>query len=398
MQIVQDQPQGQPSLQESVYLQEEYELERLTIEIVKVSGETLSHRIVPIRELLPRRGPDVNEDVLLVKFLVQEAGFYQINIKYEEEHVPGSPFSTPFNPAALDPEKTQFLRDSPILIVPIGEVLPVCIRPMDRYGNECNFGDVDPNLFNFQLFQIDSNGGAGSKIPVDYMIFNFTREIKKIVTEFMTEPFEETLEVRMETEVFQPGIYQGVVIYSGVVIQNGTFDVVTLSQEENATLKTIMSNNPASKYHEAKIISIGQELQKKSRQVYVYVASKTLTIKEFYFAGLIPFRLATYRILPATKLQILPPLNLTTPSNAHSLEISDRIQPNIVLEMENCRLVIAMFALFLKQRLGGSESFENKQKFFYEELKASKEVMRTTTIVLAINRSAIVNSVSISSA
>jgi hypothetical protein len=57
-----------------------------------------------------------------------------------------------------------------------------------------------------------------------------------------------------------------------------------------------------------------------------------------------------------------------------------------------------MFALFLKQRLGGNESFENKQKFFYEELKTSKDgILRHggTSLMLSINRSSILNSVSL---
>jgi hypothetical protein len=74
------QPQSQPSLRESVFLQEEYNLDELSIDIVKVSEP--NQRVTPIRELLPR-GPQAKEDVLLVKFCVQESGFYQINVFYQ---------------------------------------------------------------------------------------------------------------------------------------------------------------------------------------------------------------------------------------------------------------------------------------------------------------------------
>jgi len=57
--------------------------------------------------------------------------------------------------------------------------------------------------------------------------------------------------------------------------------------------------------------------------------------------------------------------------------------------------MMAMFALFLKQRLGGCESFANKQKFFYAELKASREnLMRTSITILNVQRTSLVNSVS----
>jgi hypothetical protein len=63
-----------------VFLQEEYNLDELSIDIVKVSEP--NQRVTPIRELLPR-GPQAKEDVLLVKFCVQESGFYQINVFYQ---------------------------------------------------------------------------------------------------------------------------------------------------------------------------------------------------------------------------------------------------------------------------------------------------------------------------
>ncbi|XP_021965341.1 apoptosis-resistant E3 ubiquitin protein ligase 1 [Folsomia candida] len=390
LEIVQHVSQPEPSLQESVYLQEEYNLDRLSIDIVKVSGSVSTHhtspRVPPIRELLPRP-PSASEDTLLVKFLVQEAGFYQINILYEDAHVPGSPFPIPFNAAELDPEKTVALRESPIVLSISGDILSMYISPKDRYGNECNFGDVDPALFHFSLLQLDD---GHHPVLVESIVFNFSREIKKILGAPFDEPYEETLEVRLDVEIFLPGVFLASISYNGILIGNGTFDLVTLSPDEHNNLRSLISNNPGARFHEAKLLSSGQDLQKKPRQVYIYVAAKVLTIKEFYL-GILPFRLAVFRILPATKVKLL---SYNVERRQNILEISDRTQPKIVLEIEptTSRIVLAMFALFLKQRLGGSESFENKQKFFYEELKSSKDVLRTTTSVLSINRDSILNS------
>jgi hypothetical protein len=367
-------------------------MDKLSIEIVKVSTPPLSGHITPIRELLPRAaGQDANEDVLLVKFLVQESGFYQIVVLYEEEHVEGSPFPTPFNPSHLDSEKTLCLRESPIALSIAAEFLTIGIRPRDRYGNECNFGDVDTTKFAFELYQAHETVGDQSK--VETVVYNFKREIKKVLTEF-AESFEETLEVRLEAEIIQAGIFHGVISYDGTVIQNGAFDVVVLLPNEHNVLRSIMSENPGSKYHEARLVQVGSEFQKKTRQVFVYVASKTLTIKEFYLIGLFPYRIATFRILPATKVQVLM-VNLEAATT--SIAISDRIQPKITLEMDtnSSRILMAMYALFLKSRLGGSEAFENKQKFFYEELKNARDGVRTTSLMVSIQRPTIVNSVSI---
>lgn len=130
---------------------------------------------------------------------------------------------------------------------------------------------------------------------------------------------------------------------------------------------------------QAKLHTFSGELQKKPRQVYVYVSAKQVAVKEYYF-GLIPSRVATYRVLPVTKVNfskvststlknyityLLNPivvhlqfkLVVSASENGNCLvSISDRTQPTLVLDMDikSCRIAMALFALFLKQRLGMS--------------------------------------------
>ncbi|ODN05808.1 Apoptosis-resistant E3 ubiquitin protein ligase 1 [Orchesella cincta] len=392
LQVVQNEPADLPSLQESVYLQGDYNLTSLKIEILKESTSSSSQiRIEPVTEFLPRNPQDANAtcDVLLVSFHVQEAGFYHIHVLYDNEHLAGSPFPAPFDPAPLDAEKTLCLREAPIILSVSAEIMNISVRPLDRFGNECNFGDVDPDKFHLKV--TDGSDDENSNQNVDTVIFNFTREIKRRFCS-VSGNVEEHFEVQLEMELFQPGVFVGAITYDGTVIQNGTFDIIVLSPDEHSVLREILNNNPGTRYQEAKLHSVGGEVQKKSRQVYVYISAKIIAVKEYYF-GLIPSRVATYRVLPVTKFKLVT--NVPEQGSTCLVSISDRTNPSLVLDMDvtSCRIAMAMFALFLKQRLGGSESFPNKQKFFYEELKSGKDAnFRTSTTCIYIQRANLINS------
>lgn len=221
----------------------------------------------PIRELLPRTGGSLaTEDVLLVKFLVQESGFYSINILYEACHVPGSPFPVPFNPGELHAPKTVVIGrgDSPLIGEAGGEVpLAVVISPRDRYGNECNYGDVNPDSFRFRLWrQGVKNGADSSGDSEEAILYNFSRSIKKTLAGECG--WEENLEVRLDLEIFAPGVFQGGISYDAEIIGGGTLDFVVLSREEHETLRNHLgAGSPASaKYYEGKLLSIGKLLAK----------------------------------------------------------------------------------------------------------------------------------------
>lgn len=195
--------------------------------------------------------------------------------------------------------------------------------------------------------------------------------------------------IRFESEIFAPGIFKGLITYDGKQIGSGSFDIITLSSEEHYILKEMLKRaTTGTVYHEAQLKSMNNELFKKQKTVYIYISPKLVTVKEFYL-GFIPSRLSTYRVLPATKVQLL-----FTNSGQSTFTIYDRIQPNLKLEMDTTsfRLSLALYAHFLQEKLGGSESFENKQKFFYEELRNAREDKNRLFIGLRIDRKNLVES------
>lgn len=241
-----------------MYLQGDYNLANLKIEISKESGGlSLPVRIEPVTEFLPRNPQDNNStcDVLLVSFHVQEAGFYQIQVLYDNEHLSGSPFPAPFDPAPIDPEKTMCLREAPTIVSISAEIINISIRPLDRFGNECNYGDVDPERF--QLRVVNGSEDADTSETVDTIVFNFTREIKRRLTGGLAGNVEEHFEVQLEMELFQPGFFFGTITYDGTLIQNGGFDIIVLSSDEHTVLREILNNNsPGTRYQEVFTIMI----------------------------------------------------------------------------------------------------------------------------------------------
>lgn len=81
----------------------------------------------------------------------------------------------------------------------------------------------------------------------------------------------------------------------------------------------------------------------------------------------IPKRVATFRLCPSTKFHFLPQL----PTHVHGpiFIIDDGSQPKIELASRDRSIIAATFTHFLLKNIGGSETFKDKQDFFYHEVR-----------------------------
>ncbi|CAG7727095.1 unnamed protein product [Allacma fusca] len=325
--------------------------------------------------------------VLIVKFTVKQAGMYQCDVRYRNSNILGTPIFKHFHAGHLDPECTAFQRKSPAILCVTEVPFYGIIEPKDRHGNLCQIQDVDMNMFKVEITEVQKSKKGMLVEPVTY---SFSQEFNDWG---IAQP-----SVRLQLEIFLPGTFSGTIFYNGTVIRNGNFDITCLTTQENDKLKAILSDNPGAMYHEANLLYVGLETENiplkstKTRKVYVYVGPQVLSVKEYYF-GIIPTQLASYRVLPATRI------NLVTLKGKNDsigvISFSDRSQPKILLQMDIGlgRIVIALFQYFLQQRLGGSESFENKQRFFHQELrKVVSEKYRPSATVLNIKRNDLIDS------
>ncbi|XP_046612589.1 apoptosis-resistant E3 ubiquitin protein ligase 1 isoform X2 [Neodiprion virginianus] len=288
----------------------------------------------------------------VVKFTVRHAGQYRIAVLIGSCHVHGSPFVKNFLPGPPDANKTVFVRQSSTVVCTSGVAHSMAIEPRDEYDNLCIFSNTDnPTVgYHVAISQIGSVVEEGSVVDCNVQL------------EYDCPNQRICLRVSFPKE----GCYHATVSLAGLQLHNGDFDIIVLSSSD-ATLvhKNVASKNPHICY-EAKLMGMQGEHYSKPRKVFCYVSPKQLTIKE-YLLKFIPKRLVTFRLCPSTKFHFETSNNQYLGYDAFSID--DGCQPPVEL-ISRCRNVIAAtFTQFLLKNIGGSETFKDKQDFFYHEVR-----------------------------
>jgi hypothetical protein len=80
--------------------------------------------------------------------------------------------------------------------------------------------------------------------------------------------------------VHKPGIFRGHILYDETPISNGQFDILSITTNESSAMNEIANNNPAWVSHQAVLIGVGEELQKKLRTVFLYISPKLFYCQE----------------------------------------------------------------------------------------------------------------------
>lgn len=327
-----------------------------------------TRRVATVSEL---GGPDPSQaNVAVVKFTVRHAGQYRIAVLIGSYHVQGSPFVKNFLPGPPDPNKTQFLKHSSIVVCTAGLSHSLTIEPRDEFNNLCQFKKNENPVegYSISIKEIGScePGSCNSTLEYD----EFTRRINMVV-KFATE-----------------GCYHATISLNNVQLHNGDFDIIVLSSAD----ATLVHKNVASKNHEicyeARLLSVQGEHLHKAKRVYCYVSPKQLVIKEFLLK-FIPKRLVTFRLCPSTKF------NFQRDNNQHTwptFTVDDGCQPRIELASRDRNVIAATFTHFLLKNIGGSETFKDKQDFFYHEVRKFHQKHHHEKIQIKIHRDKILES------
>lgn len=128
-----------------------------------------------------------------------------------------------------------------------------------------------------------------------------TNSILNAISPLSSTNTVETGKIYLLTRFSDPGVFHGTLSYEGKPVQNGKFDIIVLNTAEAAAVQKNVAAKSANAYYEAKLLSIGNDVQNKVRKVYLSVTSKQLVIKE-YFLKVLPIRVATFRLSPNTKV------------------------------------------------------------------------------------------------
>ncbi|XP_062549284.1 apoptosis-resistant E3 ubiquitin protein ligase 1 isoform X2 [Armigeres subalbatus] len=312
-----------------------------------------TRKIITISELGSPTDPN-NANIAKVKFTVRTAGQYKISVLIGSSHIAGSPFLKTFIPGPMDARRSRLIRPASTVVCCAGAPTFLHIEPRDEHGNTCQFTPECDPIKGYKIDIFDLNGKHNDKY-CNAITLSYDKVNSRIS---LTALFPE------------PVCLRAIISYETLPIPNGEFDIIVLSSSDT----TLVHKNIASRKHnicyEAKLFGIfGQQRWSKPRKVLCYVGPKQVTIKEMILK-IIPKRIATFRLCPSTKFHFLPPSNLQVNNNHGAIFIiDDGCQPKIELASKERNVIAATFTHFLLKNIGGSETFKDKQDFFYHEVR-----------------------------
>ncbi|XP_076173737.1 apoptosis-resistant E3 ubiquitin protein ligase 1 isoform X5 [Ptiloglossa arizonensis] len=318
----------------------------------------------------------------VVKFTVRHAGQYQIAVLIGSCHVHGSPFLKNFLPGPPDPNKTVFVRHSSTVVCTAGIVHSMTIEPRDEYDNLCVFGPGDKPTEGYQV-NITQIGSASEKSAVTNCSIQLDYD-------------SPNQKVRLKVSFPRGGCYHATVSSAGLQLQNGDFDIIVLESDVARMVHSNVASKDPNICYRARLLGMQGERFSKPKKVFCFISPKQLTIKE-YVLRIIPKRLVTFRLCPSTKVSLTssPDIESLQVRNGHtagcnntkrcvfqfhfdtnnqyngydSFSIDDGCQPPVELISPYRDVIAAAFTLFLLKNIGGSETFVDKQDFFYHEVR-----------------------------
>nr|CAH7730434.1 unnamed protein product [Callosobruchus chinensis] len=322
-------------------------------------------------------------NVAKVKFTVRHAGQYKVSVTVAERHVAGSPFAATFVAGPPCAQRTHVLRHCSTVVCTANIAQVVYVEPRDEYGNVCRFEAKDNPVEGYAI-NIAQLGLKSPELPLDA-----TGDEENCSTNL--EYDWESQRVMVQLKFVQEGCYHATIFYRGTELHNGDFDIIVL----NSIDSTLVHKNVASKNHnvcyEAKLVGINGDRLTKPKKVLCYVSPKQLIIKELILK-FIPKRLFTFRLCPSTKFNFQGQTIKSAEINMNSFTVDDGCQPKIELVSRERNVIAATFAQFLLKNMGGSETFKDKQDFFYHEVRKFHQKHYHEKLSMKVNREKLLDS------
>ncbi|VEN39898.1 unnamed protein product [Callosobruchus maculatus] len=322
-------------------------------------------------------------NVAKVKFTVRHAGQYKVSVTVAERHVAGSPFAATFVAGPPCAQRTHVLRHCSTVVCTANIAQVVYVEPRDEYGNVCRFEAKDNPVEGYAI-NIAQLGLKSPELPLDA-----TGDGENCSTNL--EYDWESQRVMVQLKFVQEGCYHATIFYRGTELHNGDFDIIVL----NSIDSTLVHKNVASKNHnvcyEAKLVGINGDRLTKPKKVLCYVSPKQLIIKELILK-FIPKRLFTFRLCPSTKFNFQGQTIKSAEINMNSFTVDDGCQPKIELVSRERNVIAATFAQFLLKNMGGSETFKDKQDFFYHEVRKFHQKHYHEKLSMKVNREKLLDS------
>ncbi|XP_026463622.1 apoptosis-resistant E3 ubiquitin protein ligase 1 [Ctenocephalides felis] len=325
-----------------------------------------TRKVATLCELGSPTDPD-NANVARIKFSVRAAGQYQISVMIGTCHIAGSPFLRTFLAGPADARRTRLVRPAAAVVCAAGAATKLHVEPRDEHGNACNLDDSESNPAQGYEVEVRDLSGAENPQLSSSATIHYDSVNRRIT---LTLLFEQTACLKC------------CVTYNGQQLIAGEFDVIVLSGSDTTLVHKTVASRRHNICYEARLLATGDITLPKPKRVLCYVSPKQITLKEM-FLKIIPKRLITFRLCPSTKFSFL------LDENFH---IDDGCQPRVLLSSRDRDVIAATFTHFLLKNIGGSETFKDKQDFFYHEVRKAHSRHHHEKLALRVSRTRLLHS------
>lgn len=250
---------------------------------VRVSIRQGTNKIAAALQVGGTSSAEIN--VVKATFTVRRAGEYHIDVNLGPIPINGSPFVKQFLPGQPDGSRTSLVHPVSTVVCTAGVPHQLLLEPRDEFGNFCSW----------------INDPEGQQKALDA----FSLEINSVGTSESIKPLIQWLWVELMHRLMinvtlqEDGIYDACLKFSHEAINKGEFNMLVLSKSDHYLVEKGLETKSIT--YETKLLTINGEKWIKNKKVYCTLSPKQIALKE-YFLGIIPKRLATFRLCPATKV------------------------------------------------------------------------------------------------
>ena len=158
------------------------------------------------------------------------------------------------------------------------------LEPRDEYGNFCSWSHPEEQQKALNAFSLEIHTVGSSDV------------IQPLIQWLWVELMHRLM---INVTVQEEGVYDARLKFNDVVINKGEFNMIVLSKNDTYQVEKGLGTRTAT--YETRMLSINGEKWTKDKKVFCTLSPKQIALKE-YILGIIPRRLATFRLCPATKV------------------------------------------------------------------------------------------------
>jgi len=265
-------------------------------------------------------------------FPSQRAGLYRFFLFHGGRPVRGAPWEHRVTPGEPDTSATRLVNmSSSTIVLKSGTTHAVRMEMRDSYNNH-----IDVRRCHCDVTSVTVDSDAFYEIGPCQTTKN--------------------IEIKFTFSTVTQGAFPVTIYYLHSVI--GRLEILVLPVHKITSINNYISRMGWNSYYEASLTCL-QGVAQKAKPVYVYLTDKQMIIREFYLK-LIPHRLASYRVNPQVKISI--------EDEVLSIKQHEEADSLTQLRGEDILLLAATYYTILLRRVGGSETFYEKRKFFFDQV------------------------------